>query len=80
MNVAMAQFLGAQEARKKMGFSDIGLYVQVQVNLCQKLLFLHQLTHNMTADCSMNYHVLNLQFNKKSVIILWVGWCKNKSF
>ena len=27
----------------------------VQVNLCQKLLFLHQLTHNMTADCSLNY-------------------------
>ena len=24
----------------------------VQVNLCQKLLFLHQLTHNMTTDCS----------------------------
>ena len=27
----------------------------VQVNLCQKLLFLHQLTHNMTTDCSLNY-------------------------
>ena len=25
----------------------------VQVNLCQKLLFLHQLTHNMTTDCSL---------------------------
>ena len=28
----------------------------LQVNLCQKLLFLHQLTHNMTTDCSWNYH------------------------
>jgi hypothetical protein len=28
----------------------------LQVNLCQKLLFLHQLTHNMTTDCSLNYH------------------------
>ena len=28
---------------------------QVQVNLCQKLLFMHQLTHNMTTDCSLNY-------------------------
>ena len=28
---------------------------QLQVNLCQKLLFLHQLTHNMTTDCSLNY-------------------------
>ena len=27
----------------------------VQVNLCQKLLFLHQLTHNMTKDCSWSY-------------------------
>ena len=26
----------------------------VQVNLCQKLLLLHQLTHNMTTDCSLN--------------------------
>ena len=32
------------------------LYVVIQVNLCQKLLFLHQLTHNMTTDCSWNYH------------------------
>ena len=28
----------------------------VQVNLCQKLLFLHQLTHNMSKDCSSIYH------------------------
>ena len=27
----------------------------LQVNLCQKLLFLHQLTNNMTTDCSQNY-------------------------
>ena len=26
----------------------------VQVNLCQKLLFLHQLIHNMTTYCSLN--------------------------
>ena len=28
----------------------------VQVNLFQKHLFLHQLSHNMTTDCSWNYH------------------------
>ena len=28
----------------------------VQVNLCQKRSFFHQLTHNMTTDCSWNYH------------------------
>ena len=27
----------------------------LQVYLCQKLLFLHQLTHNITTDCSLNY-------------------------
>ena len=27
----------------------------VQVNLCQKHLFLHQLTHNLMTDCSLNY-------------------------
>ena len=27
-----------------------------------------------------NFHVLNLKFNGQSVVILWVSWCKNKSF
>ena len=27
----------------------------IQVNLCQKHLFLHQLTHNTMTDCSLNY-------------------------
>ena len=29
--------------------------LKIQVNLCQKHSFLHQLTHNMTTDCSLNY-------------------------
>ena len=33
----------------------LSLWSFIQVNLCQKLLFLHQLTHNMTTDCSLNY-------------------------
>ena len=45
----------------------------VQVNLCQKHLLLHQLTLNMTNDCSWNYH-------EQSSVILWVNCCKNKSF
>ena len=28
---------------------------EIQVNLCQKHLFSHQLTHNMTKDCSLIY-------------------------
>ena len=28
---------------------------RIQVNLCQKLLFLYQITHNMTTDYSLSY-------------------------
>ena len=36
--------------------SSLGMSITaVQVNLFQKHLFLHQLTHNMTKDCSWNY-------------------------
>ena len=60
----------------------------VQVNLCQKLLFLHQLTNNMTTDCSWNYYenykrriwAEHGQFHEQSFVILWVSWCKNKCF
>ena len=27
-----------------------------------------------------NFHVLNSYFNEQSAVILWVSWCKNKSF
>ena len=27
-----------------------------------------------------NFHVKNSQFNEQFVVILWVGWCKKKSF
>ena len=33
----------------------INILQYVQVNLCQKHLFLQQLTHNMSKDCSLNY-------------------------
>jgi hypothetical protein len=38
----------------KVHFLDFTVCLFIQVNLCQKLLFLHQLTHNMTKDCSLN--------------------------
>ena len=37
----------------KYGLFDL-LWKNVQVNLFQKPSFLHQLTHNMTRDCSLN--------------------------
>ena len=33
--------------------SFVTIFVTIQVNLCQKLLFLHQIIHNMTTDCSL---------------------------
>ena len=39
----------------------------VQVNLCQKLLFLHQLTHNMTTDCSLNYKFNTWKFQAQNM-------------
>ena len=39
----------------------------IQVNLCQKLLFLHQLTHNMTTDCSLNYKFITWKFQAQNM-------------
>ena len=36
------------------------------LNLCQKLLFLHQLTHNMTTDCSLNYKFNTWKFQAQT--------------
>ena len=38
----------------------------IQVNLCQKLLFLHQPTHNMTTDCSLNYKFNTWKFQAQT--------------
>ena len=34
----------------------------LQLNLCEKLLFLHPLTHKMTTDCSLNYKFKTRKF------------------
>ena len=39
---------------------------KLQVNLCQKLLFLHQLTHNMTTDCWLNYNFNTWKFQART--------------
>ena len=44
--------------RNKIGLITIGwspFWKYLQVNLCQKVLFLHQLTHIMMTDCSFNF-------------------------
>ena len=54
------------------------LSVHVQVNFCRKLLFLHQLTHNMTSDCSLNYKLntwkLQAQTWGKHVVYINCFW------
>ena len=39
----------------------------VQVNLCQKLLFLHQLTHYMKTKCSLNYKFNTWKFQAQNM-------------
>ena len=43
------------------------MILSLQVNLCQKLLFLHQLTHNMTTDCSLNYKFNTWKFQAQNM-------------
>ena len=38
----------------------------VKVNLFQKHLFLHQLTYNMTTDCSLNYKFFTWKFQAQT--------------
>ena len=36
-------------------YTLLHLLLELQINLFQRNLFLHQLNHNMTKDCSLNY-------------------------
>ena len=47
--------VGKEEIEPDMTTCPEIIYCNVQVNLCQKHLFLDQLTHNMTKDCSLIY-------------------------
>ena len=47
--------VGEEEIQPEMAICPEVVYCHVQVNLFQKHLFLHQLTHNMTKDCSLTY-------------------------
>ena len=58
-SIILSFILNTNETQNYQGNSQWtipGLFcVQVQVNLFQTHLFLQQLTHNMTKDCSLNY-------------------------
>ena len=49
----------------------------LQVNLFQKHLFLHQLTHNMTKDCSLNYQFRTWKLQAQN---MWRTCCVQKLF
>ena len=46
------------------------------VNLCWKLSFLNQLTHNMTRDCSLNY---KKNTSSEHVVYKYCFECQNKN-
>ena len=43
--------------------------IKIQVNLCQKHLFLQQLTHNMSKDCSLNYNIMCIFLQKDNMML-----------
>ena len=49
----------------------------LQVNLCRKLLFLHQLTHTMITDCPLNHHFSTWKFQAQNMLcsqIVFLFW------
>ena len=44
----------------------------IQVNLCQKLLFLHQLTHK---DCSLNYEFRTWKLQAQNMLCTQIVFC-----
>ena len=57
MNIEIIPSQGQYCMSSKLFFLLLRLFfsTSIQVNLCQKLLFLHQLTHNVKTDCLLNY-------------------------
>ena len=47
----------------------------IQVNLFQKGSFLHQLTHNMTTDCSLIYDFLSRKIQVQNMLCTKIVFC-----
>ena len=53
--ILQTQIVGYSDENINFSFPKTsGKMLMIQVNLCQNLSFLNQLTHNMTRDCSLN--------------------------
>ena len=53
---------------KKSNKVNRSYWITVQVNLFQKHLFLHQLTLNLTTDCSLNYEFSTCKFQAQNML------------
>ena len=51
----------------------------LQANLFQKHLFLHQLTYNMTKDCSLNYEFSTWKLQAQHVVYINCSVCQEKN-
>ena len=49
-------------------FNPLQVPVIIQVIFFQKLLFLHQLTHNITKDCSLIYHFSSRKLQAQNLL------------
>ena len=45
----------------------------IQINLFQKYSFLHQSTHNMTSDCSLNYEFSTRKIQVQNMLCTKIG-------
>ena len=54
---------------------DIVETSSVQVNLCQKGLFLHQLTHNFIIDCSLIYQFSTWKLQAPNMLCTQIVFC-----
>ena len=57
---------------KALSFKMQCLCLLVQVNLCQKLFFSCQLTHNVTTDCSLNYEFSTWKLQAQNMMCTWI--------
>ena len=61
----LSSYCGLTDSRMRASDTDLPY---VQVNLFQKVLFLHQLTHNMTKNCSLSYQLSTWKFLARNIM------------
>ena len=54
-NIGDSEFVNLVVSMTCARYSLLIFFAVLMVNLCEKLLFLHQLTHNMTIDCLIEF-------------------------